>query len=95
MRLTNPTDQTAVKEASEALSENLFQDLPGLNIGEAIILGRLTKIPVMVKIGERETAEGGFDIDLEEEFQKALDNIESTMIEKNDIEILPDFGSEI
>ncbi|ACK42897.1 MULTISPECIES: helicase HerA domain-containing protein [Dictyoglomus] len=93
MRLTNPTDQTAVKEASEALSENLFHDLPGLNIGEAIILGRLTKIPVMVKIGERETAEGGFDIDLDEEFQKALNHVDSII--ENDIEILPDFGSEI
>lgn len=93
MRLTNPTDQTAVKEASEALSENLFHDLPGLNIGEAIILGRLTKIPVMVKIGERETAEGGFDIDLDEEFQKALNHVDSII--ENDIKILPDFGSEI
>jgi len=83
----------AVKEASEALSENLFHDLPGLNIGEAIILGRLTKIPVMVKIGERETAEGGFDIDLDEEFQKALNHVDSII--ENDIEILPDFGSEI
>ncbi len=93
MRLTNPTDQTAVKEASEALSENLFHDLPGLNIGEAIILGRLTKIPVMVKIGERETAEGGFDIDLDKEFQKALNHADNLI--ENDIEILPDFGSEI
>lgn len=94
MRLTNPTDQNAVKEASEALSENLFNDLPGLNIGEAIILGRLTKIPVMVKVGERETAEGGFDIDLDEEFKKALDNLNENIIPET-LDILPDFGSEI
>jgi len=94
MRLTNPTDQNAVKEASEALSENLFNDLPVLNIGEAIILGRLTKIPVMVKVGERETAEGGFDIDLDEEFKKALDNLNENIIPET-LDILPDFGSEI
>lgn len=94
MRLTNPTDQTAVKEASEALSENLFNDLPGLNIGEAIILGKLTKIPVMVKIGERETAEGGFDVDLDEEFKRALNNLDKAIF--SDLQdILPDFGSEI
>lgn len=94
MRLTNPTDQSAVKEASEALSENLFNDLPGLNIGEAIILGRLTKIPVMVKVGERETAEGGFDIDLDEEFKRALDSVDETILSETS-DILPDFGSEI
>lgn len=94
MRLTNPTDQSAVKEASEALSENLFNDLPGLNIGEAIILGRLTKIPVMVKVGERETAEGGFDIDLDEEFRKALDSLNETILSDTS-DILPDFGSDI
>lgn len=71
MKLTNPNDQNAVKEASEALSESLFRDLPGLNIGEAIIVGNLTRIPVIVKIGNRETAEGGYDIDLEKEFEKA------------------------
>ncbi|MGB9857659.1 MAG: helicase HerA domain-containing protein [Dictyoglomaceae bacterium] len=71
MKLTNPNDQNAVKEASEALSESLFRDLPGLNIGEAVIVGNLTRVPVIVKIGERETAEGGYDIDLEKEFEKA------------------------
>lgn len=71
MKLTNPNDQNAVKEASEALSESLFRDLPGLNIGEAVIVGNLTRVPVIVKIGNRETAEGGYDIDLEKEFEKA------------------------
>jgi DNA helicase HerA-like ATPase len=95
MRLTNPTDQNAVKEASEALSENLFNDLPGLNIGEAIILGRLTRIPVMVKIGERETAEGGFDIDIDEEFERALKDAQNIDTFKEIITDLPDIGSEI
>jgi len=95
MRLTNPTDQNAVKEASEALSENLFNDLPGLNIGEAIVLGRLTRIPVMVKIGERETAEGGFDIDIDEEFERALKDAQNIDTFKEIITDLPDIGSEI
>jgi DNA helicase HerA-like ATPase len=95
MRLTNPTDQNAVKEASEALSENLFNDLPGLNIGEAIVLGRLTRIPVMVKIGERETAEGGFDIDIDEEFERALKDAQNIDTFKEIITDLPDIGGEI
>ena len=33
MRLTNPDDQSAVRRASESVSEALLADLPGLNVG--------------------------------------------------------------
>jgi hypothetical protein len=72
MRLTNPIDMEAVRQSSESLSENLFQDLPGLNRGEAVIVGELTKVPTMVKISGRESAEGGSDINLTETLEKAL-----------------------
>ncbi len=64
MRLTNPQDQAAVAVASESMTERLLQDLPGLNIGEAVVTGPLTRTPVMVNISGRESAEGGSDIDL-------------------------------
>ena len=48
------------------MSEDLFNDLPGLNKGEAVIVGDLTKIPTMVKVSGRTTGEGGSDIDLDE-----------------------------
>ncbi|MGD0803523.1 MAG: ATP-binding protein [Candidatus Bathyarchaeia archaeon] len=64
MRLTNPDDMSAVRRSSEGLSEELFQDLPGLNRGEAIIVGELTKVPTMVKVTGRQSGEGGSDIDI-------------------------------
>ena len=64
MKLTNPQDQRAVAESSERMSQDLLNDLPGLNPGEAIIVGDLTKAPVMVKIRQRKTREGGSDIDV-------------------------------
>lgn len=64
MRLTNPQDQQAIKLSSESISEGLLADLPGLNIGEAVILGPLVRVPVMVKVGQRESKEGGNDIDV-------------------------------
>lgn len=73
MRLTNPEDMKAVRNSSEGLSEDLFNDLPGLNKGEAVIVGDLTKIPTMVKVSGRTTAEGGSDIDLDEALRKALE----------------------
>ncbi|MDE3088727.1 MAG: ATP-binding protein [Chloroflexota bacterium] len=64
MRLTNPQDQQAIRLSSESISEGLLADLPGLNVGEAVVLGPLVRVPVMVKVGARESKEGGNDIDV-------------------------------
>lgn len=76
LRITNPLDQRAVAESSERLGEDLMQDLPGLNVGEAIIVGELTRIPVIVKVRERRTREGGADIDLVEELRKTREDLQ-------------------
>lgn len=73
MRLTNPDDMSAVRRSSEGLSEDLFNDLPGLNKGEAVVVGELTKIPTMIKISGRTSREGGSDIDLDEALSRALE----------------------
>jgi DNA helicase HerA-like ATPase len=64
MRLTNPHDQSAVSSSSERLSETLMDDLPGLNTGEAVIVGEMTRAPVMLSVKKRSTKEGGSDIDI-------------------------------
>ena len=71
LRITNPHDQRAVAEASERLGGELMEDLPGLNVGEAIIIGELTRVPVIVKVRKRMTREGGADIDLVSELRRA------------------------
>lgn len=76
MRLTNPQDQNAVRQSSEGISEGLLADLPGLNVGEAVILGPLVRVPVMVKVGHRESKEGGNDIDV----IAALENARSEVV---------------
>ena len=75
MQLTNPDDQRAVQRASEAISAELLDDLPGLNKGEAIVLGQLTRIPVMVRITGRESAEGGSDVDIVDELKRARQDV--------------------
>lgn len=64
MRLTNPDDQQAVRRASELMSEDLLRNLPSLNTGEAIVVGPLARVPAMIRVGMRLSAEGGADIDL-------------------------------
>jgi DNA helicase HerA-like ATPase len=75
LRITNPHDQRAVAEASERLGAELMDDLPGLNVGEAVIVGELTRVPVVVKVRRRVTREGGADIDLVEELRKARERL--------------------
>lgn len=50
LRLVEPNDQRHVQQSSERLSDELLRLLPSLNIGEAVVLGLMTKIPTLVKI---------------------------------------------
>jgi len=34
-----------------------------------VVLGELTRVPVMIKVGRRESAEGGADVDIIKELQ--------------------------
>ena len=74
MRMTNPEDQKAIKTSSERVSEDLLDDLPGLNVGEAVIVGEISKAPVMIRIRERKTREGGADVDIIERLKKARED---------------------
>lgn len=80
MQLTNPDDQRAVQKASEAISAELLDDLPGLNKGEAIVLGQLTRIPVMVRVTRRTSAEGGSDVDIVDALKKARQDVNAARI---------------
>jgi DNA helicase HerA-like ATPase len=75
MRLTNPQDQQAVRLSSESISEGLLADLPGLNVGEAVVLGPLVRVPVMVRVGARESKEGGNDIDVVGALERARSEV--------------------
>jgi hypothetical protein len=72
MRITNPKDQAAVAASSERLGETLLDDLPGLNTGEAVIVGEMTRAPIMARIRKRTTREGGSDIDIMGKMKEAV-----------------------
>jgi len=84
MRITNPEDQDAVRRSSERMSESLLNDLPGLNVGEAVIVGEITRAPVMVRIRQRQTREGGADIDTVKLLQEASSEAEAEDAAKED-----------
>lgn len=72
MRITNPKDQEAVAASSERLGETLLDDLPGLNTGEAVIVGEMTRAPIMARIRKRATREGGSDVDIMGKMKEAV-----------------------
>jgi len=47
----------------------------GLNVGEAVIVGEITKVPVMVKVRPRLTREGGADIDILAKLRQAREEV--------------------
>jgi len=74
LRLVEPQDQRHVQSASESLSEDLVKQLPSLNVGEAIVLGLMVKVPTLVKIDEFTGRTVGGDIDIIEEWQSIKAN---------------------
>ena len=64
LRLVEPKDQRHVQMASESLSDDLVNQLPSLNIGEALVLGLMAKVPTLVKVDEFKGRSVGGDIDI-------------------------------
>jgi len=81
MRITNPKDQDAVAASSERLGETLLDDLPGLNTGEAVIVGEMTRAPIMARIRKRTTREGGSDIDIVGKMKEAIEKAKGETVE--------------
>lgn len=70
MKIVNPTDQDHIRQSVENVTEDIVDDLPGLNRGEAIIIGSAIKLPVPTRIRARETEVRGQDIDIVGEWMK-------------------------
>ena len=64
LRLVEPEDQRHVQSASESLSSDLVNQRPSLNVGEAIVLGLMSKVPTLVKIDEFKGRRHGDDMDI-------------------------------
>lgn len=71
LRLVEPSDQAHVQKSSESLSEDLLKKLPSLNVGEAVVLGQMTKVPTLVKIDEFQGTTIGNDLDILDIWRKA------------------------
>ena len=79
LRLVEPKDQRHVQTAIESLSEDLVKQLPSLNIGEALVLGLMTKVPTLVKINEFKGRQRGGDLNIIEQWQTKKEDEEKAL----------------
>jgi DNA helicase HerA-like ATPase len=73
LRIVNPFDQQQILRSSESLSEDLLNDLPALNVGEAVIVGPSLSIPALVKISKFDGKLGGKGISITQSWKRALE----------------------
>ena len=77
LRVVNNTDQRTIQAASESFSEDLLEDLPALEQGEAVLVGPYVPVPVMVRTATRETRHGGRTPDIYGLLKEAKEEAES------------------
>ena len=87
LRLVEPEDQRHVQSASESLSQDLINQLPSLNVGEAIVLGLMSKVPTLVKIDKFQGRTHGDDMDIVSFFKDSLKK-EAEEIERQEDELM-------
>jgi DNA helicase HerA-like ATPase len=88
-RIVNSKDQNSIAKASEAMATDMIDELPSLNVGEAIITGPAVNVPLTSKIRLRKTEHGGEDIDIDRKLDQAgedAEEIENTTSELDEEE---------
>ncbi|MCE4607229.1 MAG: ATP-binding protein [Desulfurococcales archaeon] len=64
LRIVEPTDMSYVQRATEQMSDNIKELLPGLNPGEAVVVGMMARLPAIVKIDLCDVKKSGSDVSL-------------------------------
>jgi len=70
LRIVHPEDQIYIAKHCEPATQELMEQLPGLNVGEAILVGEWVRVPTVAKIDLVEEKVFGADIDAVSEWTK-------------------------
>ncbi|MEM5836265.1 MAG: ATP-binding protein [Candidatus Aenigmatarchaeota archaeon] len=74
MRINNPYDIKHIGESSEGVTKDVLDMLPGLKVGEALIVGEAVNYPLLVKVRERKSKKSEKGKKLEEEIVSFMEN---------------------
>ncbi|MDY6776680.1 MAG: ATP-binding protein [Candidatus Nanohaloarchaea archaeon] len=83
LRITNPYDLDRIKQGSEGITSDVLESIPGLRVGETVVVGEAVNYPTFVDVRERNTSEFDTGKPLEE---AAKDYSEEMEQEDEDVE---------
>ena len=58
LKIGNPNDLDFIKRGSENLTSSLMNMLPGLEVGEAVVVGEAVKSPLIFRVREKKVKDG-------------------------------------
>jgi DNA helicase HerA-like ATPase len=58
LRIANPNDLDFIKRGSENLTSSLMDMLPGLEVGEAVVVGEAVRSPLIFRVRKKKVADG-------------------------------------
>ncbi len=64
LKVTNPNDLKAITASIEGLTGGMEQDIPGLPIGTAMVVGAGIQTPMLVEVRPRESRHGGASVQI-------------------------------
>ena len=64
LKVTNPNDLKAITASIEGLTGGMEQDIPGLPIGTAMVVGAGIQTPMLVDVRPRESRHGGASVQI-------------------------------
>jgi DNA helicase HerA-like ATPase len=70
LRITNPVDLQHIAESTEGITKDVLDMIPGLKVGEALVVGEAVNYPVLVKVRERRSKKTEKGMKLEEALMK-------------------------
>jgi len=66
MRVTNPYDLDHIGKSSEGITSDVLKTIPGLRVGEALIVGEAVNYPLLVKVRGRKSKKSNKGIKFED-----------------------------
>ncbi|WP_457568622.1 helicase HerA domain-containing protein [Desulfurobacterium sp.] len=91
LKLVEPGDQRHVQQAAESLSSELVEQLSSLNVGEALLMGKMIPVPALVKIKLASGKMSGNDRSAVDEWEKVYRSRKSLI---DEIDSFYDYGEE-
>lgn len=83
LRVTNPSDIKAIANSSEGVTDDMEDEIKGLEVGVAMVVGAF-ELPVFVKVRPKLTQHGGESIDILEQIQQEKDTLPLIYREKKE-----------